>query len=159
MIKQRAVWSSCFSFSVPKNFRSKLVKAPLASFEVAPKEVVSEVKRQYDAFIQNKAFANAASSVGMAKFRGGSRTASKRVMSAGRSMRSRGQNFRGSALGRGFRGQIRGMTQGVKRGGIAWKNQRSFNRRDRFVNRDSGAGPSSANVSSGTAGGAGENRQ
>ena len=52
------------------------MKAP---FEVAPNEVFFEVKSQYDAFIQNKAFATAVASVGMAKFRGGGRAASKRV--------------------------------------------------------------------------------
>ena len=32
MMKQRQVLSSCFSTALPKSFRSKLIKAPLASF-------------------------------------------------------------------------------------------------------------------------------
>ena len=59
MIKQRSILGSCYVAWVPKSFRNKVLKSPLASFEVTPKEVLEEVKSQYEGFIQNRAFASA----------------------------------------------------------------------------------------------------
>ena len=48
------MWASGFAFTVLKNGRAKLVEAPLASFGVAPNEIVTKVKLEDDGLIQIK---------------------------------------------------------------------------------------------------------
>ena len=135
MIKQRQALSSCLSVSLPKSFRSKVIRAPITSFEVAPKEAFREIKEQYDSFIQSKAFAQAVANLGAKQFRGTTRIFKKKTMVIARGTRARGQSFRGSLGNRGFRGQGRGTLRGVKRIGLGARNLRAFARRDRAIGR------------------------
>ena len=134
MIKQRTILGSCFAATVPKSFRNKVIKAPLASFEVAPREILEEVKTQYDGFIQNRAFASAVARLGTVnKFRGTSRTIKKKVTVVSRGNRAREQGFRGFGITRGNRGQARGALRGVRRVSGFSKNMRGYTRRDRAL--------------------------
>ena len=136
VMKQRTVLASCFSAALPKSFRAKLIKSPLSSFEVGPKETFAEVKRQYDAFVQNKAFASAVANVGATnRFKTTSRVFKKRLTIVARGSRGRGQvGFqRGTFAFRGNRGQFRGPLRGVRRSSMAGRNARGFARRDRAI--------------------------
>ena len=134
IVKQRSVLGSFFSFGLPRSFRKKILKSPLSSFEVAPKEVFNEVKREHDSFIQNKAFANAVARIGTAnRFRGTNRIMKKKVTIVSRGMRARGQIFRGFNAGRGNRVQFRGSLRGVRRASISGRNMRGYARRDRAI--------------------------
>ena len=135
MMKQRHALASCLSFSLPKSFKAKIIKAPLTSFEVAPKEALMEVKTQYEGFVQRKAFAQAIANVGASRFKGTTRIVKKKTMVVARGTRARGQLFRGSLLGRSFRGQNRGSLRGVRRAGLSFRNMRAFARRDRAMGR------------------------
>ena len=157
-MKQRQVLASCFSTGLPKSFRLKLVKAPLASFEVAPTEAFIEVKRQYEGFVQNRAFANAVASVSFNRFRGGGRIVKKKMTIMSRGTRPRGQFNRGNTIGRGFRGQQRGSFRGVRRSGISGRNMRAFARRDRAVNKESDNQVARINPNPETAGYSGNNQ-
>ena len=65
----------------------------MASFGVAPKEIVTKVKVLYDSFIQNKAFSITVANVGASRFKGTIKIVRERVREIGRSMRARGQKF------------------------------------------------------------------
>ena len=70
----------------------KIGRAPLASFGVAPKEIVTKVKVLYDSFIQNKAFSITVANVGASRFKGTIKIVRER-REIGRSMRARGQKI------------------------------------------------------------------
>ena len=70
----------------------KIGRTPLASFGVAPKEIVTKVKVLYDSFIQNKAFSITVANVGASRFKGTIKIVRER-REIGRSMRARGQKF------------------------------------------------------------------
>ena len=134
MIKQRTILGSCFAASAPKSYRTRVIKAPLASFEVAPKAVLEEVKAQFDGFIQNKAFTSAVARLGaVTKFRGTSRTVKKKVMIMARGNRARGLGARGFGNNRGTRGMNRGALRGVRRPSGMSRNMRGYARRDRAL--------------------------
>ena len=136
MIKQRNVLASCLSTGLPKLFKSKLLKAPLATFEVAPAEIFGEIKQEYDSFIQRKAFAKAVASVGAGnRYSSVSRTFKRKITVMARGSRGRGQNSfqRGSFLNRGGRGQNRGALRGVRRPSLPGRVARGFDRRDRAI--------------------------
>ena len=104
MIKQRNVLASCLSTGLPKSFKAKLVKSPLATFEVAPKEIFKEIKKEYDVFIQQRAFAKAVANVGAGnRYSTISRTFKRKITVMSRGARGRGQNSfqRGSFVSRG----------------------------------------------------------
>ena len=134
-MQQRHALASCLSFSLPKSFKAKIIKAPLTSFEVAPKEALKEVKSQYEGFVQSKAFAQAIANVGASRFKGTTRIFKKKTMVVARGTRARGQLFRGALLGRSFGGQNRGSLRGVRRAGLSFRNMRAFARRDRAMGR------------------------
>ena len=46
MVKQRSILGSSFAAGVPNTFRNKILRSPLAHFDVTPKEVQEEVKSQ-----------------------------------------------------------------------------------------------------------------
>ena len=158
MMKQRVALASCLSLALPKSFKFKLVKAPLASFEVAPKEVLKEIKLQYESFVQNRAFAQAIANVGASKFRGSNKVTKKRIVTYTRSMRTRGQNFRATSGPRGFRGQARRASRGVRRVTLSGRNLRAFARRDRAVG-SSQSNQAPLELTSGAPGYSGESRQ
>ena len=136
MIKQRNVLASCLSTGLPKSFKSKLIKSPLATFDVAPKEVFKEIKKEYDVFIQQRAFAKAVASVGAGnRYNTISRTFKRKITVMSRGARGRGQNSfqRGSFVSRGGRGQFRSALRGVRRAGMAGRIARGFARRDRAI--------------------------
>ena len=64
----------------------------MASFGVAPKEIVTKVKVLYDSFIQNKAFSITVANVGASRFKGTIKIVRER-REIGRSMRARGQKI------------------------------------------------------------------
>ena len=158
IMKQRQVLASCFSTGLPKSFRSRLIKAPLASFQVAPSAEFEEVKREYEGFVQKRAFANAVANVGFNRFRGTSRIVRQKTTILSRGTRPRGQLYRGNTLGRGFRGQLRGSLRGVRRSGLSGRNMRGFARRDRAVGRDSDNQVARVNPNIETAGYSGNNQ-
>ena len=136
MIKQRNVLASCLSTGLPKSFKAKLVKSPLATFEVAPKEIFKEIKKEYDVFIQQRAFAKAVANVGAGnRYSTISRTFKRKITVMSRGARGRGQNSfqRGSFVSRGGRGQLRGALRGVRRAGMTGRVARGFERRDRAI--------------------------
>ena len=150
MMKQRNVLASCLSTGLPKSFKSKLIKSPLATFEVAPKEIFKEIRKEYDMFIQNKAFANAGASVGIAnRFKTTSRVFRKKLTIVARGSRGRGQaGFqRGSFVNRGGRGQFRGSLRGVRRTGMAGRIFRGFARRDRAIGQLESQNRGNSNIS------------
>ena len=134
MIKQRIILGSCFAATAPKSYRTRVIKAPLASFEVAPKEVLEAVKAQFDVFIQQKAFTSAVARLGAVnKFRGTSRTVKRKVMVVTRGNRARGLGARGIGNSRGSRGLNRGALRGVRRPSGMSRNMRGYARRDRAL--------------------------
>ena len=160
MTKQRSIWASCVSYMVPRPLKAKMMRAPLATFEVAPMEVMRNVKTQFDTFLQGKAFATAVANVGANRAKVFNKVVKKKVAERGRGMKVRGQGFRGAAVGRGSRGFNRGPLRGVRKASLSWRNQRAFERRDRFVNKEGVPGTSTAPpLFAGTPGGSGENRQ
>ena len=149
MIKQRNVLASCLSTGLPKMFKSKLLKAPLTTFEVAPSEIFKEIKREYDSFIQQRAFAKAVASVGSGnRYSTVSRTFKRKITVMSRGSRGRGLSGfqRGSFLNRGGRGQTRGALRGVRRASMSGRVARGFDRRDRAIGHLDSQSRGSANV-------------
>ena len=111
-------------------------------------------------FLQSKAFTNAVANVGANRAKVFNKVVKKKVAERGSGMKVRGQGFRGAAVGRGSRGFNRGPLRGVRKASLSWRNQRAFERRDRFVNKEGVPGTSTAPpLFAGTPGGSGENRQ
>ena len=97
--------------------------------------------------------------VGVNRFRSASRVVRSRVTVFNRGTRIRGLSLRGIVAGRGVRGTTRGALRWVRRAGLSVRNQRSFARRDKFMNRGGVMAPRINNVDSGTAGFSGGNQQ
>ena len=114
MARQRSILGASIAAGVPNTFKHKLLKSPLARFEVAPNDIMEDVKRQFDAFIQNKAFSTAVAKLGNPnKFKSSKKTVRKvTVLSRGG---IRGISFRGKAASRGNRGNNRGALRGVRK--------------------------------------------
>ena len=154
MARQRSILGASIAAGVPNTYKHRLLKAPLARFEVAPKDVMEDVKRQFDVFIQNKAFSTAVAKLGnVNKFKSSKKTIRKMtVLSRGG---NRGLAFRGIAAARGNRGNNRGALRGVRRASGLSKNARGYMRRDRALTE---ADPR-VFASTSTAGFSAENRQ
>ena len=93
MVKQRSILGSSFAAGVPNTFRNKILRSPLSHFDVTPKEVLEEVKSQYENFIQNRAFTTAIArlgSVNVSKFKSAKKTVRNKVTVLSRGV-SRGQ--------------------------------------------------------------------
>ena len=158
MMKQRVALASCLSLALPKSFKFKLVKAPLASFEVVPKEILREIIDSYESFVKNRVFAQAIANVGASKFKGSNRVTKKKTVTYTRNMRTRGHSFRSTSGPRGFRGQLRGPSRGVRRATLSNRNLRAFARRDRAVGRNQNE-QAPLELTSGAPGHSGESRQ
>ena len=154
MARQRSILGASIAAGVPNIYKHRLLKAPLARFEVAPNDVMEDVKRQFDAFIQNKAFSTAVAKLGnVNKFKSSKKTVRKMtVLSRGG---NRGLSFRGIAAARGNRGNNRGALRGVRKASGLSKNARGYMRRDRALRE---ADPR-VFASTSTAGFSAENRQ
>ena len=154
MARQRSILGASIAAGVPNTFKHKSLKSPLARFEVAPNDIMEDVKRQFDAFIQNKAFSTAVAKLGNPnKFKSSKKTVRKvTVLSRGG---NRGISFRGKAASRGNRGNNRGALRGVRKASGFSKNARGYMRRDRALRE---ADPR-VFASTSTAGFSTENRQ
>ena len=156
MIKQRSILGSSFAAGVPRTFRNKILKSPLALFDVTPRAVMEEVRQQYDSFIQNRAFASAVARLGnVNKFRGTSRIIRNKVTIVSRGAGLRGQSFRGNVT-RGNRGFVRGSLRGVRRSASYVRNMRGYARRDRALKESESQSRGRASTS--VAGFSGESR-
>ena len=151
MARQRSILGASIAAGVPNTFKHKRLKSPLARFEVAPNDIMEDVKRQFDAFIQNKAFSTAVAKLGNPnKFKSSKKTVRKvTVLSRGG---NRGLSFRGTAAARG---NNRGALRGVRKASGFSKNARGYMRRDRALRE---ADPR-VFASTSTAGFSTENRQ
>ena len=130
MVRQRSILGSTFSAGLPNSFRNKVLKSPLAHFDVTPSQVMSDVKNQYDSFIQNRAFASAVARLGnVPAVRGAKKSGKKRLSSANRGGRGQPNRYLGSFSS--SRGVTRGTLRGVRR--ATFKNVRGFARRDRAL--------------------------
>ena len=130
MVRQRSILGSTFSAGLPNSFRNKVLKSPLSHFDVTPSQVMSDVKNQYDTFIQNRAFASAVARLGnVPAFRGAKKSGKKRLSSANRGGRGQPNRYLGSFSS--SRGVTRGTLRGVRR--ATFKNVRGFARRDRAL--------------------------
>ena len=157
MVKQRSILGSSFAAGVPNTFRNKILRSPLAHFDVTPKEVLEEVRLQYDNFVQNRAFASAVARLGNTnKFKSSKKTVRSRLTIVSRGVGARGQSFRGTNVARGNRGAARGALRGVRKTLNFCKNMRGYARRDRAI-RESESQPRGRASTSG-AGFSGENR-
>ena len=154
MVRQRNILGSTFAVGVPNTYRNKILKAPLSHFDVAPKQVIAEVRSQFETFMQTRAFASAVARLGnVPTFRGPKKSGKKRTQAANRGNRGQQSNFYGPSSSRGG---SRGAFRGVKRASFN-KNFRAFERRDRAL-RGLEAPRGASNSSSGTSN-AGNSRQ
>ena len=153
MVRQRSILGSTFAVGVPNTFRNKILKSPLSHFDVTPNQVITEVRNQFETFMQTRAFASAVARLGnVPTFRGPKKSNRKKVQAANRGNRGQQSRFYGPSSSRGV---TRGVFRGVKRTGFN-KNIRAFERRDRAL-RETEAPRGRANSSG--AGFSGGNRQ
>ena len=138
MMKQRHALTSCASVALPAMFKSKINKAPLTTFEIAPKEAFEDIKKQFDSFIRDKAFTQAVVSLSANRSRGTTRVFRQRTTVISRGTRTRGYIGRALMGARGLRGQYRSALRGVRSSGLSVRNMRAFARRDRAVGRGRG---------------------